>query len=60
MNWAADGLAAQQGLRKAFELIEAKKYREAQNLLYDVQDAEYRLRAMVAKLTEEQEAKGQA
>lgn len=48
MNWASDFLIAKQGMNRVGELIEQKKYREAHDLLIDIQQAEYKLRHYVA------------
>jgi hypothetical protein len=49
-NWAGDQLFASRALRVAAELIEQKKYREALDLLYDADQAQFRLRAAVSNL----------
>jgi hypothetical protein len=56
MNWAADMIFSTQGLNSATQLLNEKKWREAMDLLHDIQQAEYRLRAMVSKMLVEAEA----
>jgi hypothetical protein len=57
MNWAADMIFATRGLNTATQLLNDKKWREAMDLLHDIQQAEYRLRAMISKMLVEADSK---
>ena len=48
MTYATDYLIAKQGLNKLYDLMEQKQWREARELLDDIEQAEYRLKHYVA------------